>query len=63
MNRPEIEEFKRLCGIETPFWGMADSDVIELCDYILQLEAHIRDLEAAQDDMQMAGVSPGHNPQ
>jgi hypothetical protein len=38
MKRPEVEEFKRLCGIETPYWGMSDLDTVELCDYILYLE-------------------------
>ncbi len=41
MKRPKVEEFKRLCGIDTPYWGMADADVIELCDYILYLERKV----------------------
>jgi len=43
MKRPEVEEFKRLTSVPASAWGMADSDVVELCDYILYLEAqHIK---------------------
>jgi hypothetical protein len=38
MKRPAVEEFKRLTTQPASAWGMADSDVGELCDYILHLE-------------------------
>ncbi len=39
MERPAVEELRRLCADQSSPWGMADSDVVELCDYILELEA------------------------
>lgn len=39
MRRPEVEEFKRLTSKPMHAWGMADLDVVHLCDYILHLEA------------------------
>lgn len=39
MKRPAVEEFKRLTSLPTSVWGMADSDVVDLCDWILHLEA------------------------
>lgn len=49
MKRPEVEEFKRLTDFPASTWGMADSDVVELCDYILQLEAALRDIANLTD--------------
>lgn len=46
MKRPAVEEFKRLTSKPASQWGMADSDVIELCDYILHLEAECFKLAA-----------------
>ena len=40
--RPAVEDFMRLCSPANPFWGMADSDVLDLCNYILHLEANAR---------------------
>lgn len=42
MKRPTVEEFKRLTSQPASAWGMADSDVVELCDYILHLEATLQ---------------------
>ncbi len=42
MTRPDIEDFKRLCADQSQPWGMADSDVTELCDYALHLETNLR---------------------
>lgn len=39
MKRPEVEEFKRLTSHPAHAWGMADLDVVHLCDWILHLEA------------------------
>lgn len=39
VKRPAVEEFKRLASLPASAWGMADSDVVHLCDYILHLEA------------------------
>lgn len=47
MKRPAIEEFKRLCSPNNPSWGMADADVIDLCDYIVHLESQHAALRAA----------------
>lgn len=41
MVRPEVEEFIRLCGAPPNEWGMADSDAIALCNYILTLEKRL----------------------
>lgn len=38
MERPDVEDFKRLCADQSSPWGMADSDVLDLCNYILELE-------------------------
>ena len=45
MKRPEVEEFKRLVSIPDLMWGMADCDVLELCDYILYLEDAMRSIQ------------------
>lgn len=39
MKRPAVEEFKKLSVPENGPWGMADSDTVDLCDWILMLEA------------------------
>ena len=39
MRRPEVEEFRRLASQPAHAWGMADLDVVHLCDYILHIEA------------------------
>lgn len=38
IKRPEVEEFIRLTSKPARAWGMADSDVVDLCNYILALE-------------------------
>lgn len=38
VRRPKVEEFIRLASNPTHYWGMADSDIVALCDYILHLE-------------------------
>lgn len=38
-KRPAVEEFIRLVNTPASQWGMADSDALDLCNYILRLEA------------------------
>lgn len=49
MERPAIEEFRRLCNSEEP-WGMADCDVVALCDYATRLEKGLRVIADAAKD-------------
>ena len=48
MKRPEVEDFIRLTSSDADpasVWGMADHDVYKLCNYILRLEAALREIE------------------
>ena len=42
MKRPAVEDFIRLTSKPAAQWGMADSDVLDLCNYILELEELLR---------------------
>lgn len=44
-KRPAVEEFIRLTSSPASHWGMADSDVVDLCNYILHLEAALAALK------------------
>lgn len=44
MKRPSVEDFKRLTSLPTHAWGMADSDVVDLCAWIFHLEATLKNI-------------------
>lgn len=61
MKRPAVEEFKRLSVPENGPWGMADSDTVDLCDWILHLETTLRNLVeglAAEDQDGLTEFAP-----
>lgn len=58
MKRPAVEDFIALTSKPASQWGMADSDVLDLCNYILTLEAEAAETRRLSLELYTATTGP-----